>query len=275
MLTGSCWRTGWTLTTHWCGKVSAPNEIFKYKIQLSEHRIWLKAHLLLIQTLIRHHKTWLVHLFHKNPSITNTTHQLLPFPKTPRFLAYTVFSPRFVISQGHKCSGNSLWHVDCSQQLSTCTTTPLPTLPSGWWREMEEQTQKVLASKNNLTREGTRRKKFPSDTDNPSPPPTSRSVCSQSANHGCFEKSPPGFIAEHGILYMISLLSIWISCCSFVSSLLSTSGWLLVMQSEKQRKPWCCVNPAQQQLKHWCVTKTSQIQNTAPCGLLWRKSSPF
>lgn len=141
-----------------CGKVSAAYEIFKCKKKLSEHRIWIKAYLLLSQTLIKCHKTWLVHLFHKNPSITNTTHHLLPSTKTPRFLAYTLFPPRFVLGQGHKCSSYSLWQVDCGQQLSTPTAAHSPTFPPGWWKEMEEQTQEELVSKDKLTCEETRRK---------------------------------------------------------------------------------------------------------------------
>lgn len=34
----------------------------------------------------------------------------------------------------------------------------------------------------------------------------------------CFEKTPPGFIAEHIMLYTIPPLSIWASCCSSVLS---------------------------------------------------------
>lgn len=97
---------------------------------------------------------------------------------------------------------------------------------------MEEQTQEDLASKDNLTCERTKRKKIHEwHKDNHSPPPRCRSVCSQSPSHGCFEKTPPGFIAEHIMLYTIPPLSIWASCCSSVlsqflvdSSLLAGNG---------------------------------------------------
>lgn len=153
VLTESSWRIGRTSATHWCYHVAKYLQPMKYLNvikKLSEHRLWIKAHLLLIQTL--------VHFFHKNPNITNTTHQLLPFPKTPKFLAYTMFSLRFVLGQGHKFPSNSLWQVDCHQQLSTPTDAHSPTLPSGWRREMEEQREGPV-SKGNLTCEGTKRKK--------------------------------------------------------------------------------------------------------------------
>lgn len=153
VLTESCGRIGRTSATHWCYHVAKYLQPMKYLNvikKLSEHRLWIKAHLLLIQTL--------VHLFHKNPNITNTAHQLLPFPRAPKFLAYTMFSLRFVLSQGHKFPSNSLWQVDCCQQ-STPTDAHSPTLPSGWWREMEEQREERLVSKDNLTCEGTKRKK--------------------------------------------------------------------------------------------------------------------
>lgn len=98
---------------------------------------------------------------------------------------------------------------------------------------MEEQTQEDLASKDNFTCEGTRRKKIPKwQKDNHSPPPTGRSVCSPSPSHGCFEKTPPGFIAEHIILCTISPLSVWTSCCSSILSQFLVDPSLLAGNAE-------------------------------------------
>lgn len=53
-------------------------------------------------------------------------------------------------------------------------------------------------------------------------------------------------------------------------------AYLLVVQSKKEKRPWCCVNVL-------LITKisllstlcSSQVQNIAPCKLLWRKLTPW